>query len=171
MEHDDGANCVIVQQGLFQRHTHRSSSGSDAEMTGGPSSASPACLPACLPSDSINYFGDDDVTLLTTSWSFGHRNTRGVAELMTLRQFHRGGLGECVVESPYRSLITHLCWPRQPLLLGRRVNQQGALRSNLAPGSSLNPAILTILGDLATWLFLFAFLVTVSWERKEEGRL
>lgn len=35
VEHGHGANCVIVQQGIFQRHTHRISSGVEAKMTGG----------------------------------------------------------------------------------------------------------------------------------------
>lgn len=35
VEHGDGAICVILQQGLFQRHTHRSGSGSEVKMTGG----------------------------------------------------------------------------------------------------------------------------------------
>lgn len=35
---------------------------------------------------------------------------------MTLRQFRRGGLGESVVESPYRGLITHLVVPRPQLI-------------------------------------------------------
>lgn len=61
MEHGHGANCVIVQQGLFQRHTHRSSSGGEVKMTG--QHHQPA-----YPQQSQR-FCHDEVTLVT---GFGH---------------------------------------------------------------------------------------------------
>lgn len=86
---------------------------------------------------------------------------------MTLRQFHRGGLGECVVESPYKEFNNASLLDPSAIAVRQTSCQPGALRSNLAPGSSLNPAIL---GDMATWIFLFAFLVIVSWREEPRGK-
>lgn len=88
---------------------------------------------------------------------------------MTLRQFRRGGLGESVVESPYRGLITHLVVPRPQLLpyMMKSSCQHAALRSNFAPGSSPAPVIL---GELREPGY-FCRLADCRFVARNEGRL